>query len=319
MSSMKRTISSKVVVEKNDEISLLDLPELTLECILERLSPAGLYAMSGVCSSMRNRCGSDHLWEKHVNKKWGKLIGNAAAYREWQWQPTLVDRTKQRGLFGSVSSVWPLSWITPTEQRHSSLPVDSVMDLYIALESGKLWFPAQVYNRENGYVGFMLSSYDAEVSYDSCTDTFRARYSPHWQQTTEENIVWNRLRARTVDTLPHVLHVSDCLNDLSPGDHIEIQWRRKKEFPYGWWYGVVAHLESCNGNKIDCRCHSSEKVILEFKQYSAGSQWGKTVINRKEHREIGNEADGFYGGIRKLYHEEEISMWRRLWPPQLLE
>ncbi|KAK1401806.1 hypothetical protein POM88_001411 [Heracleum sosnowskyi] len=40
----------------------------------------------------------------------------------------------------------------------STLPVDSVMALYLSLETGKLWFPAQVFNRENGYVGFMMSS-----------------------------------------------------------------------------------------------------------------------------------------------------------------
>jgi hypothetical protein len=25
----------------------------------------------------------------------------------------------------------------------------------------------------------------------------------------------------------------------------------------GWWYGVVGHLESCDGNEHFCRCHLS--------------------------------------------------------------
>jgi len=29
---------------------------------------------------------------------------------------------------------------------------------------------------QNGHVGFMLSCYDAELSYDTHTDTFQARY-----------------------------------------------------------------------------------------------------------------------------------------------
>ncbi|KNA03408.1 hypothetical protein SOVF_209500, partial [Spinacia oleracea] len=37
-----------------------------------------------------------------------------------------------------------------------------------------------------------------------------------------------------VDTPPQDLHAPDFLNDLHPGDHIEIQWRRNKEFPYGF-------------------------------------------------------------------------------------
>ena len=49
----------------------------------------------------------------------------------------------------------------------------------------------------------------------------------------EHGIQWERLRAPPVDIPPHDLHISDCLNDLHPGDHIEIQWRRNKEFPYG--------------------------------------------------------------------------------------
>ncbi|PKI77212.1 hypothetical protein CRG98_002422 [Punica granatum] len=172
---------------------------------------------------------------------------------------------------------------------------------FLALESGRFWFPAQVYNRENGHVGFVLSCYDAELSYDHRTDTFTAR-----------------IRPAPVGTSAHDLHSSDCLHDLRPGDHIEIQWRRNKEFPYGWWYGVVGHLEPCNGNEKYCRCHESDNVVLEFKQYSLGSRWRLAIINRRNHREEGNEINGFYGGIRKLYTLKEISMWKQLWPSELL-
>ncbi|RWW33214.1 hypothetical protein GW17_00002093 [Ensete ventricosum] len=61
------------------------------------------------------------------------------------------------------------------------------------------------------------------------------RYPPHGRRTTvmEEGVQRDRLRAPPVDTPARDLHISDCLNDLRPGDHIEIQWRRSKEFPYG--------------------------------------------------------------------------------------
>ncbi|XWS43036.1 hypothetical protein CRYUN_Cryun16bG0066600 [Craigia yunnanensis] len=315
---------------EEDKMSLLDLPELTLECILERLSPAGLCSMAGVCFSFRERCTSDHLWEKHMKRKWGKVIGGAA-YREWQWhiasrnRPNLLGPSKQKGFLGSLSNMWPFSWFRPNlenssnQQKKSDLPVDSIMSWYLSLETGKFWFPAQVYNRENGLAGFMLSCYDAKLSYDSKTDTFQARYSPHGRRTTEENISWDRLRVPPVDTPSYDLHISDSLLDLKPGDHIEIQWRRNKEFPYGWWYGVVGHLESCDGNENHCRCQYTDTVMLEFNHYPASSRWRKTMVNRKDHREVGNEADGFYGGIRKLYKGEEISMWKRLWPNQVLE
>ncbi|KAI9196703.1 hypothetical protein LWI28_026264 [Acer negundo] len=342
MMMMSMSLSSKVenVVEEQEGggemlLSVLDLPELTLECILEKLPPSGLRSMAGVCNSLRDRCMSDHLWEKHMKQKWGKIIG-PAAYRDWQWymasrqDSTNLRQSKQRVWMRLISLVRSFSWSRTPKiddaaavacKQRTSLPVDSIMSWYLALETGCFWFPAQVYNRENGHVGFMLSCYDAKLSYDALTDTFKARYPPHGRRAVaiETCVPWERLRAPPVDTSPHDLHVSDCLNELHPGNHIEIQWRRNKEFPYGWWYGVVGHLDSCDGNENYCRCHSNEMVVLEFNQYTPGSRWRTTMINRKEHREEGNEADGFYGGIRKINSEEEISKWKRLWPVEVLE
>ncbi|XP_043810117.1 F-box protein At2g32560 isoform X2 [Manihot esculenta] len=297
-------------VDETGEMSILDLPELALDCILERLSPAGLCSMAGVCTSLRERCISDHLWERHMKKKWGRIIG-PSAYREWQFHIASskdfgsCKLSKQKSLRKLLSIVWPSSWMKSKDDKlnndnsfkhSSSLSVDSIMSWYLAIESGRFWFPAQVYNRENGHVGFMLSCYDAELSYDPQTDTFQARYPPHGRRAIaiETGVQWDRIRAPPVDTSPHDLHISDCLNDLRPGDHIEIQWRRNKEFPY-------------------------DTVVLEFHQYTRGSRWRCTMINRKEHREEGNEADGFYGGIRKLKSKEEISRWKQLWPREILE
>ncbi|KAM7257268.1 hypothetical protein ACFE04_013009 [Oxalis oulophora] len=301
--------------DKRLSLSLLDLPELPLDCILDKLSPTGLCSMATVCSYMRDKCTSDYIWEKHMNQKWGRVIGQVA-YREWQWfiatktRPCASSQTKNKGFMGFFITCCGLRKSVISKVKSNPLPVDSIMALYAALESGKFWFPAQVYNRENGHAGFMLSCYDAHLSYDSKTDTFQARYSPHGRRMMEENITWDRLRAPPIDNPAHVLHVSECLDDLKPGDHIEIQWRRNKEFPYGWWYGVVGHLESCDQNKDHCYCHCSDVVILEFNQYTSDSRWRRTIVNRKDHREEGNEADGFYAGIRKVYKEDEISMWK---------
>ncbi|XP_044504552.1 F-box protein At2g32560-like [Mangifera indica] len=321
-------VPSKAETLPEEKLSLLELPELPLECILKKLSPAGLCSMAGVCSSLRDRCTSDHLWKRHMEQKWGKLIGDAA-YREWQWhvvsnkRASLQKQTKQKGFFTSLYNLLPFSWNRPKMEKNceprSSLPADSIMAWYVSLESGKFWFSAQVYNRENGHAGFLLSCYDAELSYDSRTNTFRARYTNLGRRTNEENISWNRLRAPPTDTPSNVLHISDCLDDLKPGDHIEIQWRRNKEFPYGWWYGVVGHLESCDRNGNHCHCHCSDMMVLEFNQYPAGSQWRQTMINRREHREVGNEINGFYGGIRKLYKEEEIAIWKSFWTAHALD
>ncbi|KAJ0977978.1 hypothetical protein J5N97_013452 [Dioscorea zingiberensis] len=330
MSGKRRSLGEVENERDNEMLSVLDLPELALDMVLGKLSPAGLSSMSCVCKSLRETCRSDHMWEKHMKAKWSKLIGRAAQ-REWDLCMALrnnqsMGKAKGKGLFGRLSCVWPLRWIKSrldggSKPRGFFMPDASIMSWYLSLESGKFWFPAQVYNREHGHVGFMLSCYDAEVSYDCHTDTFHARYPPHGRRTVviEEGVQWDRLRASPVDTSAHELHISDCLPELWPGDHIEIQWRRNKEFPYGWWYGVVGHLESCDGSDYHCRCRNSDTVMLEFNQYTPGSRWRRAAINRKNHREEGNETDGFYGGIRKLKGKDEIAMWKQLWPTDNLE
>ncbi|KAL5580323.1 hypothetical protein UlMin_012765 [Ulmus minor] len=331
MSMKRKPLTSKVEnVEEMGEMSFLDLPELVLDCILERLPPDALCSMAGVCTSLRERCLSDRLWEKHMKQKWGRIIG-PAAYREWQWHiSTRTDlgnlkQAKHRGLMRILSISWPFSWIRSkvddnTKQK-TSLPVDSIMAWYLSLETGRFCFPAQVYNREHGHVGFMLSCYDAQLCYDPRTDTFQARYPPHGRRAVaiESGVPWERIRAPPVDAPAHDLHISECLTELRPGDHIEIQWRRNKEFPYGWWYGVVGHLESCDGNEHYCRCHDSDTVVLDFNQYTLGSRWRHATVSRKDHREEGNEADGFYGGIRKLNKKDEISIWKKIWPTESLD
>lgn len=318
----------KANAREEPEMTILDLPELALELILEKLPPAGLGRMACVSSSLRDRCRSDHLWERHMREKWGRLIGPAAR-REWEWcvstRKESSSGVKEKSWIGLRLCGWWLSWfssrVVVSGKPRSFLPAGSTMSWFLALESGRSWFPAQVYNRENGHVGFMLSCYDAEVSYDRLSDTFNARYPPHGRRAIniEEGVPWDRLRKPPIDTPSHDLHASDCLDELRPGNHIEIQWRKNKEFPYGWWYGVVGHLDSCDGDEHYCHCHNSDTVILEFNHYTPGSRWRQTVVNRNNHKEVGNDTDGFYGGIRKLHGKDEISAWRRLWPSEVLE
>ncbi|XP_051120711.1 F-box protein At2g32560-like [Andrographis paniculata] len=311
--------------------SFLDLPDLVLECILQKLPSEGLCRMAAVCTALRGMSAGDHLWEGHLRRKWGSII-SPNARREWNLlreasRRSASVREKGVALVDYLIHLWPLALIRSSGLTSNPAgktnfpPPDSVMSWYLALERGDFWFPAQVYNRENGHIGFMLSCYDAELRYDRRSDTFQARYPPHGRRMSaiETGVTWNRLRAPPVETSPHDLHISDCLKELQPGDRIEIQWRRNKEFPYGWWYGVVGHLETCDRNPQYCRCGDNDTIVLEFNQYMRGSRWRMKTVHRKDHREEGNETDGFYGGIRKLHSNDEISTWEKLWPTQVLE
>ncbi|VVB02922.1 unnamed protein product [Arabis nemorensis] len=254
--------------------------------------------MSCVCSELRDKCVSDHLWNNHMEKKWSRLMGDAAV-KEWNTHVSTImsclrnpNPSKRHWSSRLVANLKPFSWLSSNigccgDERSSFLaPVDSVIYWYSNLENGKFWFPAQVYNRENGHVGFMMSCYDAKIRYDYKTDTFQARYSAHGRRAAEENVTWQRLRPTLVEAGSRDLHLSDCLE--------------------GWWYGIVGHLQNCDGEN-NCRCHNDENVVMEFRQFRPESPWRTTVINRKNHRETGNEENGFYGGVKKLGTEEEIS------------
>lgn len=56
----------------------------------------------------------------------------------------------------------------------------------------------------------------------------------------------------------------------------------------GWWYGVVGHLESCDGNENHCLCHHSGKLLSSFScnwhLYAAyDSHYLQTQAHEKEH------------------------------------
>lgn len=139
-----------------NQMSILDLPDLPLDCILDLLPPSGLCSMAMVCSSLREKCVSDHFWKKHLKTKWGKILG-PAAHKEWQCYlsslyhlDTPHHQSGQLGLAKIISMICSLSSIFRDDNQWrryaSSLPLD--MSFYISLETGRFWFPAQVYNRE---------------------------------------------------------------------------------------------------------------------------------------------------------------------------
>ncbi|XP_020211597.2 F-box protein At2g26850 isoform X1 [Cajanus cajan] len=298
-------------------ICLLNLPEPILDCILKLLSPMELIEMSEVCTYLRDRCRSDPLWEEHVKKKWGRVIGGVA-YEEWKWHITTakekgIDQLSQHGnqnrSLGSFYGTWPMlylrSYLEDCNHLSSSLANCFMMTLYFSLENGKFWFPAQIYR------GSLAR--DALVRYNSKTDNFEAREQNGGWHSVGSNIQWDILRVPPVDTPPCDRHISDCLQDLKPGDHIEIQRKSRREIAYDWWYAVIGHMESCSENEKLCRCGDSEKLIVEFKQYYNGSRMRRVMLLRNG--EQSGETTAYYGGIRKLHSAEEIQRWEKLLPP----
>jgi len=156
MSSEKNCVS-KLEKQKDCKVySLLDLPEWALDCILECLSALDLFRVAQVCTNLRDKTRSDALWEKLIMEKWGRLLGNTA-YQEWHWHTTKIANTQSilslqqnhTGSCGSFSGVWPFlnfhSYLENFIDFISLFKNCSKMALYICLESGRFWFPVQVY------------------------------------------------------------------------------------------------------------------------------------------------------------------------------
>lgn len=141
--------------EEKEKASLLDLHDLPLDYILENLSPSELCNVAQVCKSLRERCRSDHLWEKHMKMKWGKVLGDSA-YRQWKCYVASKNIEKdsnqhknQKTILAFLHGFLPFFWIkSKSEKEINSRPDDSLAALYLSLENGDFWFPAQVYNRE---------------------------------------------------------------------------------------------------------------------------------------------------------------------------
>lgn len=147
--------------EKIDEfsstLSILDLPESAVENILERLAPDELCNVSCSCRALRDRCRSEYLWEKLMNKKWASIIGQTAR-REWllftelRSNPSSIDPGNSAGWFNLVPCMWNLSWIVTAmidgKKARLGSPFSSNMNWFLLIESGKFWFSAQVYSRQ---------------------------------------------------------------------------------------------------------------------------------------------------------------------------
>ncbi|XP_020213163.1 F-box protein At2g32560 [Cajanus cajan] len=294
--------------------SLLDLPEWILDCILECLSPLDLCRVAQVCTSLRLRSRSDALWEKQIHKKWGHILSDVA-HQEWQWHTTKIINTQslllqqnQSGSCGTFTGVWPFlhfhSYLKNFVDLISFFRSCSKMALYICLESGRFWFLVQVCKISR------LFYYDAIVSYDSRTDTFRASSPTGGWRMIEVNVPWDRLRLSPVETSTREFYMSNCRNDLKPGDQIEIQMRSRQSTTYNWWYAVIGHLETCDEDVNHCHCQYSDMLVVEFKHYPPGSRMRRSVLSRNVYEEQGSRIRWF-GGIRKL-DKEEIEKWNKL-------
>ncbi|KAF9608304.1 hypothetical protein IFM89_008589 [Coptis chinensis] len=192
------------------------------------------------------------IGEAHENER-GWVIGQVA-YREWKCQygirKEFYQKKKKVGsslslLYAQLHCLWILSYL-------------GIFVLSMASSSSQLRSITERMGMFSICCHVMM-----ELSYDCFRDTFQARYPSHYSTDTSDRAIvhWDRIRAQPIDIPPNNVHASDCLDKLHPGDHVEIQWRGNKELPYGWWYGVVGHLETCGEIRSLCHCQKSDPSL----------------------------------------------------------
>jgi len=86
MSSANHSIP-KLENQRDCKVSLLDLPSKVVYYILRRLSPQDWVWVAQLCTRLRDISRSNYLWEKHVEQKWSRLVGNDA-YHELEYHTT---------------------------------------------------------------------------------------------------------------------------------------------------------------------------------------------------------------------------------------
>lgn len=151
--------NSKTTTTTTKNPCLLDLPDLVLETILEKLEPSDLSTMACVSTSLKDISLSEFLWKRHMKEKWGRIIGSAA---QREWESHIATQKESRNYFFDGGEggflVKYLSKLMPVvvfkssfngKRNQMELSSDSsIVSFYRALETGKFWFPAQVFNRE---------------------------------------------------------------------------------------------------------------------------------------------------------------------------
>ncbi|CAL5193325.1 unnamed protein product [Lathyrus oleraceus] len=153
--SSKKSSAPKLDKQEDCKGSFLNLPHEILDCILKQLSPKDLFMVAHVCTHLRNNSRSDYLGNQHVEHKWSKLVGEDF-HNEWNYhigkirnEESLVLHHNQSKSYGNISGDHPYqrlhSYLKSNRALDDLIKNHSQMALYICLETGRFWFPIQIY------------------------------------------------------------------------------------------------------------------------------------------------------------------------------
>ena len=238
--------------------------------VAEYLTPLELGTVAGCCSTfMQQVCGSNYIWQCLYTSRFGALYP-ATNMKQQTWQATY-----KMFLFG---------------ESHMTV---------------------QVINRETERnLEFTMSAYDAKASYRLELNAWHVTYLNDDRGVVCETVPTKQLRpiptdlgSATTPYSPWKLYRHPAVATAAAvktqkiyavGDGVEIQWKRQKQHPYGWWYGVISDIwhgdtEETTGKvgeivhvQLPGRNAATYACIVPEEDQDAGAGAAATLKARKE-------------------------------------
>ena len=294
------------------------IAENALHVVVSFLSMVEIERCSCTGKLMAVTCNSNYLWKCLYNQRWGNICNLATASVTVPFQ-SAVNKTD-------------FSWKL----------------FYKDVLFGNTALNVQVLNRETSRnLEFTMSAYDAKVTYRIELNSYHCTYLRDGRGLVCETVDRQQLRPipkdlenKTSKYDPFQLYLDPNTkyhkqNQLSwkEGQGVEIQWKRHKDHPFGWWYGEISkiwHDTKATTGKVGDLVHiqmpglsQSEMILMEdtntddndnnnvandkkvltkvtviFEQYKKESCWHQVTVvvgSKEDVRSMG----GWVGGIRR--------------------
>lgn len=267
---------------------LESLPPVFEEIVSFVEQPSELVRFCGEASStMRNEADfADHRhWERMYKRKW----------------PTFHESMRHAG-----TKDWREAYRLTTTGTLSCIV--EVFDREKKLGFAMSAMPAVCRWVGSGYVARYLSACEVRPEHIPSDEEYRLRFCP---VSARKELEPTKLDLDTAlsrdlfppDTYPYrVLHTK--MDEIKPGQPVELQWKMQPRSPFGWWYGV---LESFSGEGEDAIAH------LSFPHFPVGSRWYYLTVPIGKDSQVHCAMGGYSGGIRAV-SDTEKQRWMEFFP-----
>ncbi|CEM09168.1 unnamed protein product [Vitrella brassicaformis CCMP3155] len=175
---------------------------------------------------------------------------------------------------------------------------------------GNISFDVEVFERERK-PGFAMSCMPASVRWSAPCRKYRVSYVS--VDNVAEFVDESRLRlvspeVRRHRPTPHDYFrppgIADTLRNLKKGTPVEIQWKMRRDSPFGWWFGEV----------LSVKTNTTTVVTVAFKHFPANSRWYTIELRPGADEPTRNGISGGWVGGMRVVSAEERARWYTYMP-----